>query len=1363
MVEPKFNVRFNLFFFLLLLITFASYAQKDQSNIFQKQKFHNISVSQGLSNNLVNAFAQDDLGFMWIGTADGLCRYGGNDFLNFRHNPDDINSLSNNYINDIYFHSASNRLWIGTNQGLDVLDLASMTFLHLDSLVIPDGSKMTVMAIKGRGDETIIGLKGKHLVKFDENFKAQIYDFSKDVADNLNLPGQVDVEWVNDSSVLISFYRDFVGRLNLKSGSIEFQTIGGIEFNKFNHTSNGEILLSSGTGLYSYDFSSKLFAKVKSQDLENQNIVDVFQDSREYLWVGTREQGLLISDGPFIDSKNPPNFIAYNPNYDGSSVFSKTVLSFFEDYNQGIWIGTWSSGITYSTLKSPDIYHIKRNNYSKSSISYNRVWGLCNAGDGKIWIGTDGGGLNLYNIHTGENEVFTHNSNDPNSISDDAVLSALSDSRGNFWFGTYKGGLNKYNYKSRKYESFQHDPNEPNSLSRNDVRLLFEDKSRRLWVGTNGGGLQVFDYQSETFQTIDEFQGIDMRSIQEDENGGFWVAPYSSWFAFYHPERNEVFKITPNDIPELSNDRISSLVLIGSDLWIGCRSLGLIKYSLKNHTYSILDEEDGLLNNSVRSMVNSDDDLWIATDRGISYLDLKTMQFESYGPSYGVQSGEFNVGSVLKLSNGLICFGGTEGLNIIDINAVKSNQINPPLYVTEITALDEPISHNKEFESVLYKKNLTLQHFQNVVTFDFEIVQFPVAPNELFYYKLEGSDVNWNLAKRANSITYGNLNPGSYGFMVARANMQNEPGEVTSLHLEISPPFWKSRLALVIYTFFGTVLILLILWYYTQQIKLRSSLVFEKKIRFQEHKLNQERIRFFTNFSHELRTPLTLIIGPLKNIINKSEKEEQVDGLKLIHRNAITLSNLINKMLEFRKAEVGHMKLEVSEYGIGEVLVNITSNYRDLAKVRGLQLVLNQPDEDIVLCFDIEKIEIIMNNLFSNAFKYTERGGTIAVSIIDSGKHVEISVKDTGKGIPKKSLKSVFQWYYQAGESKSISGTGIGLALTKKLVELHSGNIQVDSVESEGSTFTFSLPKGKTHLSHMTEVSGKSLSLEIPEHVETKGTFSEGDSLNESNEERARILIVDDNADIVQYLKQVLDTRYFVFSAADGQKGIDLAKEEIPDIIISDVMMPVKSGIDLCKDLKKDHRTSHIPIILLTAKHSPEDTVLGYSEGADSYMVKPFEEEVLLARIANLLDARVKLKSYFQAIQSEEEVPVDSAVDLRSKVEIEFLAKVESVILNESLEKGQEVGVYDLARELGFSRASLYRKLKSVTGCSINEFVRKVKLKKAEELISSGNMNVSEAAFYVGFSDVKYFRSIFKKEFNRLPSEVKKGAPERLL
>lgn len=1346
-----------LYFSCFLNNSLCSGQEGDVDQIYHKRQFESISVDDGLSNNLITAIVQDTYGYLWVGTADGLCRYGGNEFVTYRNTTSQENSLLNNQIHDLLYDSVGARLLIATDFGLEIFDQAHTSFSQVTSVegnIIQSSCRRIVRDEEGR----FYALYADRVLSFTETDTATIY-----------LEGQLNVGYndiiISSDQFLASRSDGIIELYQLPTGSLKHKfPLGSLLSLNFFSKVNSEIVIATVAGLYV--FRNDRFEKLKHASLDGRDLIRVYQDRRGFLWIGTRQNGLLISEKPVVDLNDPTiSFEILEPAYDGSSVFGKTIKVITEDDSDGVWLGSWSSGLNYTKYKVPNVHLIRHNPLKPNSISHNRVWGLTYGGNGELWIGTDGGGVNRYNFQTGENSIYRAYEA-VNSISGDEVLCALRDAKGYVWFGTYNDGLSRFDPKTERFISFNADDDSPYPLANNDVRLLYEDTENQLWVGTNYGGLQRWDPTLYGFLAIPYFEGTDVRSMVEDNKGGFWIATYSTWFAYYHPKKNIFHKFDESIIPDLANNRISSLLLQDDYLWIGTRSTGLLKLNLQDSSYFRYDEGVGLINSSVRAVINDHDgDIWISTNRGISCLNTETGKIRNYDKAYGIQSGEFNVGSVLKLSDKYLCFGGTKGLNILDTEGLKKQGDETKIVVSQIHLYDRAISEFNKNVSPLFSDFYELAHDQNTLRIQFDVLNLPKASNELFYYRLLGNDEQWQIGKGSNTVTYANLRPNTYVLEVSRNSNDLDANSVKKLTIVIKPAIWRSKLAIIFYILTFILIVWIVLRYYTRQVKLKSSLDSEKKIREEEKKLNQERIRFFTNFSHELRTPLTLIIGPLKKSISEAKSQLVKEKLELIYRNALKLNNLINKLLDFRRAQSDQMTLKFSRVDLPVLLKKILESYRDHTKIRGIDLYMGACPADAWIWVDVEKIEIIMNNLISNALKYTDRGGWVEVSMGRRDKYVVVSVSDNGIGIPAESLESIFQWYYQVGESKDVSGTGIGLPLTQKLVELHGGEISVTSNREEGSIFTFTIEDiepGEDEKS----LDEEHLKIEIPVSADLYSVFPpEIDSIEGENSSKSRILVVDDNQDIVQYIKHVLSDTYIVFSAVDGEKGIELAKEELPDLIISDVMMPEKSGIDLCKSLKEDSRTSHIPIVLLTAKHSVEDTILGYAEGADSYMTKPFDEQVLLTRIENLLKARITLQEFFSQKEAQDKPqPSSTATDeIKITREMQFLAKAEKIILEHVSNGSSEIGVHAIAKELGFSRASLYRKLKTVSGYSINEFIRKIRLKKANELIVEGEMNISEAAFYVGFNDIKYFRSVFKKEFGVLPSDVKSEAPDKLL
>jgi signal transduction histidine kinase/DNA-binding response OmpR family regulator len=570
------------------------------------------------------------------------------------------------------------------------------------------------------------------------------------------------------------------------------------------------------------------------------------------------------------------------------------------------------------------------------------------------------------------------------------------------------------------------------------------------------------------------------------------------------------------------------------------------------------------------------------------------------------------------------------------------------------------------------------------------------------------------------------------------------------MRIVILPAPWFTWPAYLVYFLIGSLGFYMVARYYGERIRLRNSLYYEQKLRQQETEINQERSRFFTNFSHELRTPLTLIIGPVQDLINGKVGQEIKFKLELVQRNAISLLELINKMLEFRKTETEHNHLELIHDNFSIFMEKICNNFTYYANHKGLKFSLKS-NGDHYLWFDSHKMQIVFNNILSNAFKYTNQGGKVNVILQEEGKYLKVLVEDSGIGIKADELPSIFNLYYHKDKIEKIEGTGLGLALCKNLIELQHGMIEVESKEGEGTRFILWLNTGREEFDKMENVEFLS-----DNQIFIKQPFIDDLVLNQTpsddhiNPESDKvILIVDDNVDVINYLRSVLAYNFKIITAQNGEEGIEKAFNSIPDLIISDIMMPVKSGIDLCNRLKNTSQTSHIPIILLTAKVEDSDKITGLHSGADAYITKPFNSQYLVAIISGIFENRKKLVNF---LSGQIYGPAQPKMEEQT-IEHEFLERLKRLIIDKR--SNGELYMDELAMELGFSRSSLYRKVKALTGLSINQFSRKIRIRHAAHLIQESDLNISEVAFDMGFNDLKYFRTCFKEEMGVLPSEIK--------
>lgn len=1331
--------------YILMLFFLGLSGQGFSNNRFKfqnKLKFYNLTVENGLSNNNITSILQDSVGFLWFGTTDGLSRYDGANFLTFRNEYQNQNSLCNNDIQCMYYDN-QHRIWIGTDNGLDAFSPATNTFTHYGELFAKYRSVYSsVISLDGDSRDNIFAATADgNLLVITSNDSLFLID--KDLVHSRQVR---NLALENDTALWVS-YPTAVERVNVHNNTkLHYDIPGQVNLIYLDNSNN--VWIGAGAGLWFLANGEDSPQKVPARLLSDTDITSVKQDADGLLWIGTRNGGLNISKAPFT-AISELQFDHYLPRNDMQSVSSRTVLNIFEDKDNNMWLGTFSSGVNFVNKGGEKIVTLTQNPFDKNSLSHKRVWGICEDHQGNLWIGADGGGLNKFDPYADKYTNYQYNEGE-NSISDNSVLCLLEDSQGFLWIGTYLGGLNRFDPETEHFKTYKNNPADISSIGKNDVRTIFEDSKKRLWIGLNGGGLNLFHPETEEFEKITSFTYADVRSMVEDKDGGLWVATNGRGLIYYHHDEGKVKAFSSRTYPEMDTDRLYDLVLIDNEIWMASRNRGLIHYNIEYDRFSSYSEKDGLINNNTKALLaESDHEIWISTSKGISLFDIDTKTFINYGSLDGVQAGEFNPGSTLLSQYGYICFGGNEGLNVFSPERLKRKDKDAKVVFTGLRVFDQPLQFNWENTTNAQTSpgSVVLNYDQNVFTIDFIAIDYPYSNQYKYSYILENYDREWWTLDSKEGVTYRNLPPGRYTFKVkALANNDLWESSPRSLEITIKPPFWKTIPAFILYFAAGAVIIYIILSYYTRQVKLKSSLYFEKKLRSREHELNEERLRFFTNFSHELRTPLTLILAPLNDLIKKSADEGDEKKLNLIRRNALQLSKLIDKLLEFRKAETGSDKLSIAHHNMVELVAGYINNFVEYAHSKNIELHFDASREKIFLWIDAEKIRIVLNNLLSNAFKYTPRHGKIRVSINDDEEQVTVSVQDSGQGIKQDDLSTIFNWYYSANEKKNVKSTGLGLAISRRYVEMHHGELKVESGLGKGSRFYFSLMKQEDPLVVFTE---NELALSGSEEADMEISHSHAQKMplekvrNKENDQL--ILLIDDNHDVLEYLNDSLGERYKIVMADNGEKGVKMAFEHIPDLIISDVMMPVKTGLDLCRELKQDIRTSHIPIMLLTAKTAMESVQHGYEHGADEYISKPFDMDLLKIRAKNLIANRSRIKDYLNN---------NKEYHGKNNKEEEFLNKLNEIILRKSEEN--EATVNTIAHELGFSRPSLYRKLKAITDMSINEYIRQVKIKKAEALISSGEMNISEAAFYMGFNDIKHFRSVFKKQTGKLPSEIKK-------
>lgn len=1355
-----------LFVSILLMITVKLLGSNYPDNI-NTLYFEVISSKDNLPNSVIRGIEQDSLGFLWISSNDGLFRYDGSNYQIHRSNPSNLSSITYNYIQDMHLDHSGNP-WMLFSNSLDKLDPKTGKFTHYYPASSPDGNiglgNTYQFVITPENHIYLTSLQ--HGLMFFHANDTSVQRLSDEKNRFPEISSKLEAIAYDNNSLYVAkkhtgFYRIELSKNNDRILSVkkisdsahdEAYTIFPDRGNRvWAGTSEGITLINQTTGQTSFF----RYSPGKNLFLPDKEILSLYVDEKENLWIGTREGGLSIVPIREIEIKGEKAVgVFYSPTEKEGSLSNRCITQIYKDRSENIWLGTYSGGLQLVSDEKSKIHSLKYIAAHPESTSHPKVWGITQANDGNIWIGTDGGGIDVWNPQQGIIKRIKHDS-PGKGISDNAILCALTDKDGFLWFGTYRGGLNRINPKTGQIKIYQKVPSPNSGEYSSDIRCIHQDSSGKIWIGTNWKGVCVYDSETDSFVNIPELGLIDVKCIIESRNGGLWIGTHSRGLTWFDPATKEIkYYITDgtggNQLP--SNDIYFLKEDLSGNLWIGTQYGGLSCFDPKAGVFKNYDSKNGLANNTVLSILeDSKGYFWLSTNEGISRFDPSTSSFINYDQTNGVLPGEFLNSSCIAGTDGNFYFGCSNGLNYFAPEYIQPSPVAPKVVFTELKVFDNQILPGTGIidKNIEFTPTIRLNHKQSVFTISFQAIQYPFANKCQYSYMLDGYEEKWNDAGFNNNATYRQLPAGSY---IMRVKASNSDGiwsqEIASINIEIIPPFWKTIWAYLFYVALMVVIIRFLFRFRMNQIRMLNQLHFEQKIRQKEHKIHHERLEFFTNISHELRTPLTLVecaVDDLKTLLGRSKNAKVNETLKTASYHSSRLMELINQLLEFRRVETGTPQILVERINLNEWISHFLANFKELADSKSISLKMSLPVKTIELWADQDKLSMILNNLLSNAFKFTPRKGTIEVTTEENDKEIKIIVHDSGTGISPKAMPHIFERYFKT-DNRSTS-TGIGLSLTKSLVELHQGTIKAESSLGKGSCFTITFLSGNKHFNTEMIKSNVSQPSFQPEIMETEDTLVAIKGPDENI-----MLIIEDNADLSTMLANKFASSFEVHTAENGEKGIKLAKSLVPDIIISDIMMPGIQGTEVCRELKKDMLTSHIPIILLTAKGTINDELAGLDTGADDYISKPFNFNILEARVNTLLQNRIKLYNYFTEKGLAPAKTAESAGSYHP--EHEFLQKAEQLILEKYLQS--DSSVYKLAEDMNFSRSSLYRKIKMLTGLSINEFVRSVKIKKAAELISSSDITISEAAYKVGFNDIKYFRENFIKQIGATPSEFKK-------
>lgn len=1346
----------------------------------QSHSVKKLGIEQGLSNNYVVSITQDKQGFLWFATEEGLNKFDGTRFITYYKNdlPHNNQGITGNELNRVYADSKRPIIWIATQRdGLNAYNYDEQTFTAYQhnpenphSLITNDVTDISPSTQNDDGLWVSTYYRGIEYLNINNG---QFTHYNRSTVPSLPSNQTWTVLDGGDNNLYIGHVGSGFSIFSLKDKSVKnFQnetgnptSLPGNDVFCIIKDANGNIWLGTNNGLALYNAANDNFITFRNNKNDKyatlcSRILSIRQLKDNRLWIASELNGIAIlnlKQGMFLSPEELS--IEYIQEGDDSrSLSNASARCIFQDSFDNIWIGTWGGGINFISSKPPLFTTLSYSPIPNNENSLNNkvASSLCMDRQGRVWIGTDGGGINVFE---GEKRIAIYRK-ESGDIPSNFILASLQDSKGNLWFGSYQGGISYYDSRNKRFRSIS-----LMGQSNLDVRTIYEDAQHNIWVGYSGGIVVLNPLTMKIIQHYNtdnsELHSDFIRSIAQDEKGRFWIGTFGDGLGIYTPDLQKIKTFTQRD--GFCSNTINQIIQDKQKrMWIGTGE-GLVCFlSTDELNYKTYQRKDGLINTNICAITeDKKGNIWFSNNKGISCYVTNKGCFYNYDHSDDVPAGSFSSSCVTQSKNGQIYFGSINGVCCFNPDITMNEQPAPAAVVTEMKILGRlsNLENNDMIINLSKGQNVELSHAQNSFGLTFNVQNYSLVNQVEYVYMLKGLENSWYTVNENNSVTFRNIPPGKYEFLIkARIHNQKWPEEATSLTIRINPPLWLTWWAKLIYILVSISITYLILHAYKKKLDLESLYTLEKKNHEQEQELNQERLRFYTNITHELRTPLTLILGPLEDMQKEASlPAKQAQKLSVIHQSALRLLNLINQILEFRKTETQNKKLCVSKGNIAPLIYEIGLKYKELNQNTKIDFRIQIEKEEMFLFFDKEIITIVLDNLISNAIKYTEQG-CVTLSLHQTMRnevaYTEIKVSDTGYGISAEALPHIFDRYYQESSKHQASGTGIGLALVKNLVTLHEGEIRAESIQNEGSTFYISLLTDNIYPNALHADSTEPVQEEMNQNTELE--YSQEATLDTS---KPILLIVEDNEEIQKYIVESFTDSFEVITANNGEEGKQQALSRIPDIVVSDIMMPVMDGITLCKQLKDDVRTSHIPIILLTAKDSLQDKEEGYEVGADSYLTKPFSASLLRSRINNLLDSRKKLVAQFQAQStpgsqidlSEKRIVIAEAL---SKLDNEFIEKI-TLLIEENL-SSEKIDINYLSDKMCMSGSTLYRKMKALTGLSTNEYIRKVKMENAERLLLEGKFNISEIAYKVGMNSTGYFRQCFKEEFGLSPSDYLK-------
>lgn len=1362
---------------VLALVTCLAIAGKNQLHGQPLSTYQHLTEKQGLSSNYVLTFLEDHLGFIWIGTENGLNRFDGTHFLEYRHDPEDSTSLNSNWIT-VTFEDSRRNIWVGTRTGLNRLDRQTGVFERVD-LRKEDGSiikdEITSCLEDQHGNVWVLTLRTglfrvpirkKEPLYITEHFAYQ--HITSASANSLRLAHLIHVQedyiWLSTTqgldrlkistreilSLQIPDFTDFfkgevvfIQSLVDSSGNIILQ-LGGELYQVRDQNTNPTLvklpriapssfashalrfmtwqdkrtlLATDLTQIYSIDIESgkqTLYLPAEEQaKIFSKSILPIMEDSKGSLWIGTEGEGVH-----FLSGEKPVYTFLQHEIGNSNSISAGSVRSFTEDRQGNLWIGILGAGIEQFqyTPDSPGLKKLKTITTGNTNLSSDLVIKvMLDQSEEALWVATNNNGLNRVDLASGEVVVYRHKENALNSLGGNRIWGLNQDKDGFIWAGTWTEGLARLNPVDGSIKNYLA---KPNGLSSNRIRYIYRAPDESFWIGTTRG-LNRLDIQTETFTP------------------------------FVHD---------PTDSTSLSNNLVWSVFKDRQgDLWVGT-DVGLNRLDPETNSFEHFYEHDGLPSNTIFALAEDPEGvLWVSTDKGVARVirGLRDISFQKINIQDELGSVSFVPKALYQSpSTGQMLLGSASRMVVVDPDLIRQDTFSHDLTIHSFSTFRLGNGHGrKEVDYFVADKSEEIQLGYRDQSFSVQLcdLAWQGSQDRQYEYQLAGFNGQWMSLPENMEVTFTNLDAGKYQFLVRTKSIGNVASEAVQLFsLRVFPPWWESPIAYLSY-----LLLLIGFGYLVYRFQLNRQLQIQETENLKA--LDTFKNKLYTNITHEFKTPLTVISG----VIEQVQGHDKVK--KLVKRSSSNLLNLVNQILDLRKLEEGRLHLKWIQANVIEYLQYLLASYEALAGLKNIQLHFVPEDQEIIMDFDKEKLQRVLSNLLSNAIKFTPPDGHIYIRASKSNipgteqDALSLMVQDTGIGIPQEDQENIFDRFYQVGGNPLKvnsdlqyrgpgGGTGIGLAMTKELVEFMGGQIAVKSQLSKGSIFTILLPMHR----HAPLMSAKELTqtpILTPEIPTDASELSTGPYSTVNSGTLQSLLLIEDNADVMQYLVSLLEDKYDLFLARDGQEGIELALEHIPDLIVSDVMMPIKDGFEVCSTLKADDRTSHIPIILLTAKSSIDSRLEGLGRGADAYLAKPFDQRELFIRLEKLATLRQELRERYQGFE-----PVDAVEEKNPYAQEDaFIHKLQDVIVSKM--KDAEFGINTLCQEMGMSRSQLHLKLKALTNRSTSHVIRAVRLHKAKELLQENSMNVTEVSFEVGFNDPAYFSRKFTEEFGISPKK----------